>query len=142
MSVGIVEPVPDPLRLLLRRAVLDLARNERRRRFPPVLHVGVPGGPRATFEPRDEPLDHALRVDIVEAMVRRLGWTPRPVLVWLARPGPLDLEDADLAWLAATRTAAAELRIALRFVTVCRRAWVDPVTGVGRSWPRSPRVRR
>ena len=44
MSVAVVEPVPEPLQLLLRRAVLELAAGERRRRFPPALHIGVPGG--------------------------------------------------------------------------------------------------
>jgi hypothetical protein len=141
MSVGIVEPVPDPLQRLLRRAVLDLARSERRRRFPPVLQVGVPGGSLVRFAPGDESLDHALRVDVVEAMVRRSERTPGPSLAWLTRPGPLDPEDADLVWLAATRTAAAELDIALRLVIVSRRAWKDPVSGVGREWPRSPRIR-
>ncbi len=140
MTVAVLEPVPRPLQRLLRRAVLDLAA-ERRRRFPPALHVGVPGGSTQTFEPGEESLDHALRVDVIEALVRSLGRSPGSPLVWLTRPGPLRLEDADLDWLGATRTASEELAVGSRFVVVCRQAWVDPVSGVGRSWQRPPRQR-
>ena len=141
MSVAVLEPVPRPLQRLLRRAVLDLA-GERRRRFPPALHLGVPGGSTRTFEPGEEPLDHALRVDVVEALVRSLGRSPGPPLVWLTRPGPLETQDADLHWLAATVTASHELGVALPFVLVCRQAWVDPLSGVGRTWQRPPRDRK
>lgn len=133
MSVGIVEPVPDALHLLLRKAVLELVDGERRRQFPPVLHVGMPGGSAATFEPGAEPLDQALRADVVEALVRRM---PAPPLVWLTRPGPLDTQDLDLHWLAATAAAARELGVGLRMVVVNRRSWRDPRTGVGREWQR------
>ena len=141
MVVGIVEPVPTPLQRLLRRAVVDLAHAERRRHFPAAVHAGVPGGSQATFTPAHEATDHALRVDVVEAMLRRLGRTLGPPLVWLSRPGPLGREDADLHWHAAVRTAATELQRPTRFVTVCRTAWVDPVTGAGREWHRAPRIR-
>ena len=137
MTVGIVEPVPDALHLLLRRAVLDLVEGERRRQFPPTLHVGRPGGPAATFEPdQGEAADHALRVDVVEALVRRLGRGPEPSLVWLTRPGPLEIQDLDLHWLAAAAVAAGELGVGLRMVVVNRRSWRDPRTGVGREWKR------
>jgi hypothetical protein len=142
MTVGIGEPVPEPLLRLLRRAVVDLARTERRRFFPHRLHTGTPGGIELSFAPGDEQLDHALRVEVVEALLRRVGRPLDPPLVWLTRPLPGGTEDADLDWLAATRTAAAELGRPLRFVTVGRAAWVDPVSGVGRSWPRPPRSRR
>src|SRR4051812_40407279 len=39
------DPVPVTERRLLRTAVLQLARNDHRRHIPPVLHIGVPGGP-------------------------------------------------------------------------------------------------
>jgi hypothetical protein len=137
MTVGIVEPVPDALHLLLRRAVLDLVEGESRRRFPPVLHVGRPGGPAATFEPdRGEAADHALRVDVVEALVRRVGRGPDPPLVWLTRPGPLEIQDLDLNWLAAAAVAAGELDVGLRMIVVNRRSWRDPRTSVGREWRR------
>ena len=137
MSVGIVEPVDEPLRGLLRGAVLELAGSETRRVFPPALHVGVPGGTSTTFDPADGgSLDLSLRVDIVEAMVRRLGRTPAPPLVWLTRPGPLDTQDVDLRWLAATAAAATELGLDLRMIVVHRRGWRDPRTLVGREWTR------
>ena len=137
MTVGIVEPVPDALHLLLRRAVLDLVEGERRRQFPPVLHLGRPGGPAATFEPdRGEAADQALRVDVVEALVRRVGRGLDPPLVWLTRPGALDIQDLDLHWLAAAAAASAELGVGLRMVVVNRRSWRDPRTGVGREWRR------
>jgi hypothetical protein len=136
MSVGIVEPVPDALHLLLRRAVLELAESERRRRFPSVLHAGTPGGSEAAFQPGpDSPEDAALRVDVVEALVRRVPRSPEP-LVWLARCGPLDVQDQDLHWLAAAAAAAGELGVGLRMVVVNRRSWRDPRTGVGREWLR------
>jgi len=137
MSVAIVEPVPEPLQLLLRRAVLDHATGESRRHYPAVLHVGVPGGPEASFRAEDDdPVDHALRVDVVEAMVRSVDRVAGPALVWLTRPGPLDTQDLDLHWLAASAVAAGELHIALRMVVVDRRSWRDPRSGVGREWQR------
>jgi hypothetical protein len=137
MSVGIVEPVPDALHLLLRRAVLELAESERRRRFPPQLHAGTPGGSQVALQPVGDPTeDAALRVDIVEALVRRVTPSPERPLVWLARPGTLDLQDQDLHWLAAAAAAAGELDVGLRMVVVNRRSWRDPRTGVGREWLR------
>jgi hypothetical protein len=106
------------------------------------LHVGIPGGSAASFEISEaDPDDQALRVDVVEALVRRVGRLPGTPLVWLTRSGPLRAEDTDLVWHAAAWTAAAELDIAPHYVVVNRRAWVDPVTGVGRVWQRPPRTR-
>jgi hypothetical protein len=138
MEEGIVEPVARGLHVRLRRAVLDHASTERRRVFQPVLHVGSPGATVADFviEP-DEPTDHALRTDVVSAMLRRArqhGGTP---LVWLSRPGaPSEVRDVDLEWLAAARSAGAELGRHLPYVVINRRAWRDPRTGVGRVWQR------
>ncbi len=133
----ITEPVPRALEALLRRAVLDHHLQESRRRFPPVLHVGVPGLMSRSYEeePR-EPHDLTLRTDIVAALVRRTRRPGPAPLVWLARPGPLAVHDSDLAWLAATRAAGGELGLALPMVVVDRRGWRDPRTGVGRSWRR------
>ncbi len=138
MEEGIVEPVARELYVRLRRAVLDHARPERRRVFPPVLHVGSPGLRVADFviEP-DDPTDHALRIDIVSAMLRRAARRGDTPLVWLSRPGaPSEIRDVDLEWLAATRAAGAELGRHLPFVVINRRAWRDPRTGVGRVWQR------
>ncbi len=138
MEEGIVEPVSRGLYLRLRRTVLDHARNERRRVFPPVLHVGSPGATVADFVVEtDEPTDHALRTDIVAALLRRAGQAGGTPLVWLSRPGaPSDVRDVDLEWLAAARSAGAELGRHLPYVVINRRAWRDPRTGVGRVWQR------
>lgn len=138
MEEGIVEPVARGLYVRLRRAVLDHARSERRRVFPPVLHVGSPGLTVSRFriEP-DEPTDHALRADIVSAMLRLASCRGDTPLVWLSRPGaPSETRDVDLEWLAATRSAGGELGRHLPFVVINRRAWRDPRTGVGRVWQR------
>ncbi|WP_139980927.1 hypothetical protein [Nocardioides litoris] len=136
------EPVGRALEALLRRAVVDHGATERRRVHPPVVHVGLPGRPdgSARLELGDQRLDHALRVDALEAMVRRVRRVVPAPLVWLTRSGDLEVRDVDLRWLAAARTAAAELATALPMVVVTRRAWRDPSTGVGRAWarPRPP----
>ncbi len=135
----ITEPVPKALAALLRRAVLDHATTETRRRFPPLVHVGVPGLVTRSYEeePR-EPHDLALRTDIVSALVRRTRRPGPAPLVWLARPGPVtdQAHDSDLAWLAATRAAGGELGLPLPMVVVDRRGWRDPRTGVTRTWAR------
>ncbi len=133
----ITEPVPRSLEVLLRRAVLDHKLAETRRRFPPVVHVGVPGLVARSYE--EEPRvahDLALRTDIVSALVRRTRRPGPSPLVWLARPGSLAVHDADLAWLAAAHAAGGELGLALPMVVVDRRGWHDPRTGVGRTWRR------
>ncbi len=137
---------------LLRQAVVDHVSAERRRVFAPVLHVGEPGARVVTLPLGEEhvdqrlaaSLDHALRTDVLEAMVRRLGVDgaddspghPRAPLAWLTRRGPLDAQDLDLAWASAARSAAAELGHPLLLVVVTRRGWRDPVTGATRTWRR------
>jgi hypothetical protein len=136
----ITEPVDRQLLALLRRAVLEHLAAEPRRVHPPVVHVGVPGAASTslTLDQRlDQHLDHALRTDLLEAMVRRTpGDAAWPALVWLSRSGLRETCDVDLAWLAATRAAAAELGRALPMVVVTRRSWHDPATGVHRDWKR------
>ena len=139
MQDGIVEPVSHGLHVRLRRAVLDHARTERRRSFPPVLHVGVPGERSSAFTagPGRRARPGAARPTSSPRSCAAPTSAAAPPLVWLARPGDLvETGDADLAWLAATRTAAGELGQHLPFVVVNRRAWRDPRTGVGRTWQR------
>lgn len=121
---------------LLRSAVAAHAGQERRRTFPALVHAGRPGGPEAVFGHlrSDRPLDHALRTDVVEALLRRCG--PAVPLVWLTRPGDLGLHDEDLAWAAACRSARAETGRPRRFVVVTRHGWHDPSTGAARTWRR------
>jgi hypothetical protein len=133
------DPVDREHRLLLRRAVLDHVRTLSGRTCPTVLHVGAPGGAVRRFTVRaDEPTDHALRADVVSAMLgRRSGSAAEEdPWVWLTRTGALDLHDLDAAWLAAARTAYGEAGSDLTMVVVTRRGWRDPRSGVGRTWVR------
>jgi hypothetical protein len=135
---GIQEPVPRALAAVLRRAALDHAATERRRGYPPLLHVGFPGGAEEVFALRaGDPGDHALRADVLAAMLQRSRRVAGAVpLVWLTRAGPLDLQDVDACWLSSSRTAAAEAGVALTMVVVTRRGWFDPRSGVRREWKR------
>lgn len=135
---GITEPVDRALYLVLRRAVLEHATTEERRAaYAPTLHVGLPGRPHRRFEIEpDEPLDHALRVDVAQALLRDDVAANRVPLVWLTRAESDERLDCDVAWTAAVRAAAAELGVDLGLVVVTARSWYDPVTGVGRRWKR------
>lgn len=138
-DAGLTAPLATPLRRALRQAVLDHAVAERRRSHLPILHVGLPGS-REVVHPirRDEPTDHALRADVVAAMVRRT-MAAGPVLVWLTRPGELVDEDVDLTWLAGARQAFGEAERPLVFVVVNRHGWRDPRSGLAASWVRMRR---
>lgn len=133
---GLPAQMDPALHRLLRRAVLEYAAGETRRRHEPRLFVGLPGAGVAVLDDHpDEPLDHALRSDVVAAMARRTRHaTP---LVWLARPGDLaEAQDPDLAWLAAARAAYSEAGRPLVYVVTNRHGWRDPRSGVGRTWTR------
>lgn len=133
---SLTEPVPRALEKVLRLAVLEHATTEHRRSFAPVLHVGLPERPSRHFEARsDEALDDALRVEVVEAMVRGPLEQSFVPLVWLTRPAAEEA-DCDVAWLRAVRAAGAELGVALGLVVVTRHGWHDPATGVHRRWQR------
>ena len=139
---GIQAPVSPLLHRVLRRAVVEHATDERRRRYPVTLHAGLPGTGRAgrrsfAMRPgRDGALDLALRIEIVEALCRDSLARDVVPLLWLTRPadGP-DLED--LAWAAAVGCAGPELGVDLDLVVVTRRSWRDPRSGVGRTWSRA-----
>jgi len=132
---GLRGPLPRRTRVLLRDAVREHVRGEPRRSPPPVLHVGVPGD-RARFALDDaRPDDPGLRADVVAALRVRAGTAPEQ-LVWLTRAGDLGLQDVDALWLAAARTAYAEVGSELVFVVVTKRGWRDPRSGLGRTWVR------
>jgi hypothetical protein len=133
---GLVEPVAMALRRVLRQAVLDHAVAERRQAHLPILHVGLPGPRQAVHPVRpDEPADHALRADVVAALVRRAA-VPGTPLVWLTRPGELVDQDVDADWLAGARQAFGEAGTPLVFVVVNRHGWRDPRSGLQASWVR------
>jgi hypothetical protein len=131
-------PVPPATAAALRRAVLGLRGSERRRLFAPVLHVGDPGRVDAAYGVRgDEPLDHALRCDLLSALLRRVDdGGPVAPLVWLTRTGAHALHDQDAAWLAAARAAYAEAGRPLTLVVVTRQGWWDPRSGLEQVWRR------
>lgn len=131
------EPIGDREHRLLRRAVVEHVGTASGRRIPVVVHVGLPGGPTRRFAVRhDEPTDHALRTDVVAAMLgRQAPETPAPWL-WLGRSGDLGLHDLDAQWLAAGCTAYAEAGVDLTMVVVTRRGWRDPRSGATRTWAR------
>lgn len=134
---GIREPVDRPTASVLRRAVLDHVRAERRRSFPALLHAGCPGGAEEVFAiGSGAPLDQALRADVVAALLHRARSRGAVPLLWLTRPGGLDLEDVDAAWVSSARTAGAEAGVDPTLVVVTRQGWADPRSGVRREWKR------
>ena len=133
---GLSEPLPRHTEVLLRRAVLEHAAAERRRAYPPILHVGVPGERVASLAVGTaEPTDPGLRTDVVAALRVRAG-DGADQLAWLTRSGGLELQDVDARWLAAARAAYDEARAPLAFVVVNRRGWRDPRSGLSRTWVR------
>ncbi len=132
---GLREPVDRLVQQLLRRAVLDHALLEQRKVYSPALHVGVPGGRSRRFELEEE-LDHAVRVDVVEAMLRPAVEKGVVPLIWLTRRGDTAPHEVDGRWSAAVHAAGGELGLALGLVVVTRRSWHDPRTGVSRTWKR------
>ena len=138
-----VSPVEEPVsradQALLRRLVLEHKAAERRRRFPAVLHLGRPGGPETgRVDESEAALDDALRCDVLEAMLRRAAAGPpmTPLMTWLTRPGDLEAQDVDLAWLRVVRAVNGETGRSLPYVVVTRQGWRDPCSGVGRTWRR------
>ena len=135
-------PLAPDLESALRRAVLDHVATEHRRVFPPVLHLGVPGGRHCRL-PQDGPRpDHALRTDLLEALFRRHhaaqsdGSATGRTLLWFTRPGDLEPEDDDQEWASAARSAGSELGVVLPLVVVTRQGWRDTGSGAGRTWRR------
>jgi hypothetical protein len=118
---------------LPRAAVRAHVATERRRRFAPVVHVGLPGVRELAVAAHTAATDHALRCDQLAAM---LAATDGPHLVWVTRPGELTLHDVDAAWLSAALAAYAEAGRDLTWVTVTRRGWWDPRSDVRRTWQR------
>ena len=84
----------------------------------------------------DTGTDHALRTDVVSAMLTRVREPGEVPLVWLVRPGTLEPHESDLAWHRAAVASAAELGLPVRMVVVVRHGWRDPRSGVQRTWAR------
>lgn len=116
-----------------RAAVLELARGETRRRHPVLVHVGDPTG-RVSLAVDEEVLDHALRTDVLGALL----WRHRAEqpLVWLTRTGTLDWQDVDARWFAGFEAARREVAVGGQFLVVTRHGWHDPASGATRTWKR------
>ena len=112
----------------LRLAVFALRSGERRRRFPPALHVGRPGAPAATYvEDAGEPLDAGLRAEIAAALLSRALLEEDAPAAWLTRVGSPDPHDLDAGWLAPVRRAFDEAEVLPRCVAVVtKQGWYDP----------------
>ncbi|WP_370864856.1 hypothetical protein [Nocardioides agariphilus] len=130
----IEEPVSARDQALLRRLVLQHKADERRRRFPAVLHLGGPGRPETGRVVEEDSLDDALRAELLSALLRRAAGTSP--MAWLTRSGDLEVQDVDLAWLRAVASLDGEAGRDLRYVVVTRRGWRDPRSDVGRTWVR------
>ena len=130
----LVDPVPRTTALLLREAVRRHALSERRRRFAPVLHLGRPGVREQSIPAALTGTDHALRADLMAALLAR-SRDAEP-LVWLTRPGELHTHDVDVAWLSAASAAWAEAGRDLWWVVVTRHGWWDPRSDLRRQWQR------
>ena len=128
---------------LLRREVTDLRARESRRVFDPVLYVGTLGGDRdsVVVRARDLPaIDRAVRVDVVDALLGRVGGHARSA--WLTRPGAPDLLDTDAEWMNAARAGfAMHDRTLSGFWVVTPRGFCDAATGEAQSVRASPRPR-
>lgn len=135
---GLCEPLPAGAEPLLRRIVLEHAASERRRRHTPLLHVGRPGAETVHAIRGDDPTDHALRADVVAAMVRRVrtGLRDPAPWTWLTRGGAAEIQDIDAEWLASAAQAYDEAGLGLVFVVVGRHGWFDPRSGLRREWVR------
>jgi hypothetical protein len=130
-------PITRATHVALREAVLDLKEHERRRHFPVALRAGVPGPASwAYVVERGEQPDQALRTEVAAALLLRCREAEVGTLLWLTRPGDLNGADADAAWGAAVRAAAAEAGLPVDFVVVTRDGWRDPASGVERRWRR------
>ena len=134
-GVTLQAPIDRRTDRLLRAAVLELVEGETRRRFPTVLHAGVPG--RSVRHVEDPPVfDGGLRADVVLSLLLRGAAAAHPPALWLTRPGELSPHDDDLRWLGPARWAASALGVPVGLVVVTRRGWFDPVSDVRREWRR------
>jgi hypothetical protein len=122
----------------LHSRVCELRRLTRRRLFDPAVELVAPPyagstGPRPLVSrgvPAAEPLDHALRVDLLLGLLGLLPTGRDPLHLVVTRPGPAVVSGPDLAWYAAW-SAASEVagRTAGTTAAVTRYGFVDVVTG-------------
>jgi hypothetical protein len=132
MSAG--SDAPDLPADWLHARVCELRRRTRRRLFDPVLDVvgASPVRPLAgSCLPAGEPLDHALRVQLLLGLYDESRGTSGAVLhLVVTRPGPAALESGDLGWRFAWTTACAVADDRAGTTTIVTRyGFVDTGTG-------------
>lgn len=115
----------------LHAEVAALCARVSRRVFDATVYVGTPGGERDSFVVRagDLPaIDRAARVDIVAALVDRLGRAHTSA--WLTRAGAPETCDGDVAWMTAAGAAyAIHGRTLTGFWVVTPTGWCDVLAG-------------
>ncbi len=104
-----------------------------RRSLPSTCHIGHPGGDHVVLPDAHDP---SLQTDLVARAIEGLLETSE-VCAWVTRAGDLAITYTDDAWFAAARHGCARHGLPLAaFVVVTRSAWLDLISGEGRTWSR------
>lgn len=129
-----------PLEADLRLAVYRLRRTERRRLFPPAVHVGPLDRPvsldlDAPVRGRPDGYDDGLRTDVARRLLELAE--PDGCGAWLTRVGRPEPHDLDAAWMGPLSRAFLEAGVEPAFlVVVTKQGWYEPRGGRGRTWQR------
>ncbi|MDN5893294.1 MAG: hypothetical protein L0H93_04645 [Nocardioides sp.] len=124
----------------LREAVHRFRTGERRRRFPPMLHVGdLTGTPTTWLVGPGDRLDAGLRTDIVaellDSVLHQVGATVPSA--WLTRSGAPLPHDEDAAWMGPIDRAFEAALVTPRcMVVVTKGGWYQPHGVQRREWKR------
>ncbi|MFS3130003.1 hypothetical protein ACLM5J_16505 [Nocardioides sp. Bht2] len=124
------------LRPALRLAVHRLRQQNRGRLFPWLLHVGGLDGDDRSFSVTDPGrVDAGLRLDLCFAL---LGHCEEPgALIWITRPGDVEVTATDLAWLQSAWGASRDLGRPLSpALVVTKSGWAAPFSGEQMQWQR------
>lgn len=117
-----------------------LRREEHRRQFPLGVHVGRPGGQRASARvpwPVPDLYDAGLRLDLLDALLSRGEDVSEATSIWLTRPGLTSPHDLDARWWSSAKHARSARGLRpCGFHVVTRYGWRDLDTGATRTWKR------
>lgn len=142
---GAVPILTDPLSPRWERSLREEVRALRegpRGAFPVLLAAGQPAGSRLTLPAAPlEPIDGALRVDLLDALLSRAGQRVTDPWVWLSRPGTIAPDErwADRWWTAAFTQLCCqspEIATTTAFLVLTRSGWYDPRSECCRRWTR------
>lgn len=123
----------------LRLTVHQFRRSNRRRVFPPVLHVGALTGPAVHWPLEDDSPapDAGLRAEIASALLSRALLDHDRPAWWLTRVGVPEPHDLDLAWAPVLDRVSAEAGIEPRCIVVVTKAgWFEPLGDDRATWTR------